>query len=128
MVRRNISSGTNWEVNFGYSRAVIINSAIHIAGTTAIDYNGNIIGKNNAYEQTKYILSKIKAILEDNEFEMGDIIRTRIFITDIHYSDQVGKAHYEYFNEIRPVSTMVEVNKLIGPELLVEIEVDGIKS
>lgn len=128
MTRINIASGTIWEKNFGYSRAVIIDSTIHISGTTSVDTDGKIIGKDNAYEQAKYILYKIKTTLEQNGFTINDIVRTRIYLTDIHNSDKVGKAHYEYFKNIRPVATMVEVTNLVNDNLLVEIEAYGVKA
>ena len=127
MLKKTISSGTSWEKNFGYSRVVIIGSSIHIAGTTSVDSSGNIIGKNNPYEQTKYILHKIKKILEENGFNIIDVIRTRMYVTNIAYCDDIGKAHFEYFKDVLPVSTMIEINNLIDSELLVEIEAEGIK-
>ena len=127
MLKKTISSGSLWEKNFGYSRAVIIGSIIHIAGTTSVDPLGNTIGMNNPYEQTKYILFKIKKILEGNGFNIKDVVRTRIYVTNMAFSDHIGKAHYEYFKEVLPVSTMIEINKLINSELLVEIEAEGIK-
>ena len=128
MLKKTISSGTSWENNFGYSRDIIIGSSIYIAGTTSVDLSGKIIGISNPYEQTKYILSKIKKILEENGFDIQDVIRTRIFVTNITFSNDIGKAHFECFKKGLPVSTMIEINKLIDLKLLVEIEAERIKT
>lgn len=124
--RQNYSSGAKWENKVGYSRAVKIGNQIFISGTTSVDDSGNIIGINNAYEQTKFILQKIAFILRDLKSSLNDVVRTRMFVTNISDWEMIGKAHGEFFGEIKPAATMVEVNKLIDDNLLVEIEVDAI--
>lgn len=125
--RLNISSNTEWEENVGYSRAVRIDNIIEIAGTTALD-GDKIIGINNPYEQTKFIIAKIEKALQEAGASLNDVIRTRMYITDISHSDQVGKAHAEYFKKIKPASTILQVAALVNPDLLVEIEVKAIVS
>jgi enamine deaminase RidA (YjgF/YER057c/UK114 family) len=120
--RINISSGTKWEDIVGYSRAVRVGNIIEIAGTTAVD-GEKIIGENDAYAQTKYIFEKIEKALRQAGAKMKDIVRTRMFVTDISKWEEFGKAHGEIFSKIKPVATMVEVKALIHPLLLVEIEV-----
>jgi enamine deaminase RidA (YjgF/YER057c/UK114 family) len=120
--RINISSGTKWEDIVGYSRAVRVGNIIEIAGTTAVD-GEKIIGENDAYAQTKYIFEKIEIALRQAGAKMKDVVRTRMFVTDISKWEEFGKAHGEIFSKIKPVTTMVEVNALIHPLLLVEIEV-----
>ena len=124
--RTNLSSGAKWEDIVGYSRAVKIGNTIAVSGTTAIDENNNIVGKNNAYEQTLFILKKIESALHKLGASMENVIRTRMFVTNIENWEQIGKAHGEYFKEIKPAATMVEVSKLIDDELLIEIEIDAI--
>jgi enamine deaminase RidA (YjgF/YER057c/UK114 family) len=126
--RLNISSGAKWEDIVGYSRAVKIGNIVEVAGTTAIDEQGEIVGLNNPYEQTKFILAKIDKALADAGVSMKDVIRTRMFVTDISKWEEVGMAHGEYFREIKPVASMIEVKALINPDLLVEIEVTAILS
>jgi enamine deaminase RidA (YjgF/YER057c/UK114 family) len=123
--RINISSGTPWEPIVGYSRAVRIDNHIWVAGTTASDAAGNVIAKGNAAEQTRYILKKIEAALRDADASLTDVVRTRVYVTNIAEWEAVGRVHGEFFGEIRPASTMVEVSKLIDPDHLVEIEVDA---
>jgi enamine deaminase RidA (YjgF/YER057c/UK114 family) len=125
MQRINISSGTPWEPIVGYSRAVRIDNHIWVAGTTASDAAGNVIAKGNAAEQTRYILKKIEAALRDAGASLTDVVRTRMFVTDIAEWEAIGRVHGEFFGEIRPASAMVQVAKLIDPEHLVEIEVDA---
>ncbi|MGB0386642.1 MAG: RidA family protein [Ardenticatenaceae bacterium] len=124
--RVNISSGAKWEDIVGYSRAVKIGNVIEVAGTTAVDENGQVIGIDNPYEQTKFILSKIEKALLVGGATLKDVVRSRIFVTDISRWEEIGRAHGEYFREIKPAATMLEVNALISPELLVEIEVTAI--
>jgi len=120
--RINISSGTEWEDIVGYSRAVRIGNVVEVAGTTAVDESGQVVGVNDPFEQTSFILTKIEKALKEAGAGLADVIRTRIYVTDIRQWDEVGKAHGQYFREIKPVATMVEVQSLISPELLVEIE------
>lgn len=123
--RINISSNTKWENSVGYSRAVRIGNIIEIAGTTAIE-GEKIIGPNDAYLQTKYILQKIEKALNDTHAQLSDVTRTRIYVTDISQWQKVGKAHGEFFGDIKPATTMVEVKALINPGMLVEIEATAI--
>ena len=120
--RLNISSGVKWEDIVGYSRAVRIGNVIEVAGTTAIDEAGNLVGADDPYEQTKYILSKIEKALVTAGGTLRDVMRTRIFTTDISRWEEIGRAHGEFFSDIKPASTMVEVKALINPDLVVEIE------
>jgi enamine deaminase RidA (YjgF/YER057c/UK114 family) len=124
--RLNYASGSKWEDIVGYSRAVRVGNIIEIAGTTAVDEHGNIHGENNAYEQTTYILKKIDKFLTIAGASMNQVVRTRIFVTDISLWEEIGKAHGAFFKDIKPAATMVEVSKLISPELLVEIEATAI--
>lgn len=126
--RLNISSGAKWEDIVGYSRAVRIGNTIEVAGTTAVDEHDNVIGLNNPYEQTKYALAKIEKALNQAGASMKDVVRTRMFVTDISKWEEIGKAHGEFFREIKPAASMIEVKGLINPELLVEIEVTAILS
>ena len=127
MTRRlNISSGTKWEEVVGYSRAVRVGNIVEVAGTTAVDENGQVVGINNPYEQTRFILSKIEKALISAGATIKDVVRTRMFVTDIVHWEEIGRAHAEYFRNIKPVATLVEVKSLISPELLVEIEVSAI--
>ena len=120
--RLNISSGAKWEDIVGYSRAVRVGNVIEVAGTTAVDEAGNLVGADDPYEQTKFIIMKIERALLSAGATLKDIVRTRIFTTDISRWEEIGRAHGEFFREIKPASTMVEVKSLINPELLVEIE------
>lgn len=126
MKRQNISSGAKWESIVGYSRAVRMGSTVHVAGTTAVNENGEIVGIGDAYAQTIYILQKIENALHEAGAVMADVVRTRMFVTNIDLWEAVGRAHGNIFRHIRPAATMVEVNRLISPDLLVEIEVDAI--
>jgi len=122
MSRVNVSSGTKWESIVGYSRAVRVGNHIYVSGTTSIDDDGGIVGVGDPYQQTNHILSKIKTALENAGGSMKDVVKTRIYVTNIKDWEQVGRAHGEYFRSINPAATMVEVNELIEPELLVEME------
>lgn len=125
MQRQNIASDSPWEDIVGYSRAVRVGNIIEVAGTTASE-NGIVHGLNDYYLQTKFIFSKIEGTLKSMGSSMNDVVRTRIFVCDISQWENVAKAHQEYFGKIKPVATMVEVSRLISPELLVEIEVTAI--
>ena len=126
--RLNISSGAKWEDIVGYSRAVRVGNTVEVAGTTAVDERGEVVGLNNPYEQTKYILAKIEKALIEAGASMKDVVRTRMFVTDISKWEEIGKAHGEFFREIKPAASMIEVKELISPELLIEIEVTAIIS
>ena len=124
--RINISSGAPWEEKVGYSRAVRIGNQIEVTGTVAVDDAGAVVGKGNAYEQTKFILQKIERALHQAGASMNDVIRTRMFVTDISRWEEYGKAHGEVFGSIKPCTTMVEIAKLIGSEYLIEIEATAV--
>lgn len=124
-MRKKISSGSPWENIVGYSRAVRVGNIIEVAGTTAMD--GDIlIGKGDMYGQTIFIFKKIEKALIEAGATLADVVRTRMFVTDISLWEEVGKAHGEFFKEIKPVATMVEVSKLINDDLMIEIEVTAI--
>lgn len=126
--RINISSGAKWEDIVGYSRAVRVGNMIEVAGTTAVDERGEIVGVNNPYEQTKYILAKIESALIEAGASIKDVVRTRMFVTDISKWEEIGKAHGEFFKDIKPAASMIEVKGLINPELLIEIEITAVLS
>jgi enamine deaminase RidA (YjgF/YER057c/UK114 family) len=126
--RINISSQTKWEDIVGYSRAVRIGNIIEVAGTTAVDENGQVVGLGDPGEQTKFILSKIERALTSAGATLKDVVRTRMFVTTINDWETIGKVHGLYFKDIKPAATMVEVRSLISPELLVEIEATAILS
>ncbi len=127
-LRKNYTTGAKWEDIVGYCRAVQVGNVLEVAGTTAVDEQSNIVGKGNAYEQTRYIFQKIEKVLQQAGMEMKDVVRTRMYVTDIKQWEEVGRAHGEFFRNIKPASSMVEVSGLIDPELLVEIEVSAIKA
>ena len=124
--RINYTSGAKWEDIVGYSRAVKVGNVIEIAGTVAVDESNNVVGVGDAFEQTKFILNKIKKVLEAAGSGIHDVVRTRIFVTDIAKWEDVGRAHGEFFSEIKPASTMVEVKSLIHRDMLVEIEASAV--
>lgn len=124
--RTNFSSGAKWENIVGYSRAVRIGNLIEVTGTVASDEHGMLVGKNDPYRQTKYILQKIEKILHQAGGAMNSVIRTRMFVTDISRWEEYGRAHAEFFHIIKPCTTMVEVSKLISPEFLIEIEATAV--
>jgi enamine deaminase RidA (YjgF/YER057c/UK114 family) len=125
-MRTNYSTGAKWEDIVGYCRAVKIGNTIEVSGTVASD-GQNVIAKGDFYGQTKFIIEKIEKALRQADSELKDVVRTRIFVTDISKWEEVGKAHGEFFKEIKPVTTMVEVSALIDPDYLVEIEVTAVK-
>lgn len=122
MERTNYSSGSKWEDIVGYSRAVKVGNVIEVTGTVASGEDGNVVGKNDAYGQTKFIYQKIENVLKRAGASMKDVVRVRMFVTDISRWQEYGKAHSEFFKEIKPCNTMVEVKALIEPEYLIEIE------
>ncbi len=126
--RRLVSSGTVWEKRFGYSRAVRVGPFVFVAGTTAVDENGTVIGPNDPYAQAVFIYQKIDRALQAAGSSLGDVVRVRTFVTDIARWEDVARAQGEVFAEIRPAATLVEVTALVKPELLVEIEVDAVVS
>jgi len=128
MERKQISSGTEWETKVGYSRAVQVGSEVHVSGTTATDEDGTVVGPDDPYEQTKQALRNIETALEATDASFDDIVRTRLFVTDIEMWEAVGDAHGEVFRDIRPATSMVEVNRLIDPAMMVEIEAVAVVS
>ena len=128
MERTNFASGAKWEDIVGYSRAVRIGQTIEVTGTVAVDEEQNLVGGDSAYAQTVFILQKIEKILHRAGATLGDVVRTRMFVTDIGRWEEYGRAHGEFFREIRPCTTMVEVSRLIDPAFLIEIEATAIVS
>jgi enamine deaminase RidA (YjgF/YER057c/UK114 family) len=123
--RINISSGTLWENKVGYCRAVRIGNIIEVSGTTSVDRD-SLIGKDDLYSQTKFIILKIEKALQDAGSELTDVVRTRIYVTDISKWEEAAKAHAEFFGTIKPATTLVEVSSLIDPDMLIEIEASAV--
>lgn len=126
MQRKNFSSGAKWEDIVGYSRAVLVGNHLEISGTVATDEHG-VVGKGDFYAQTKFILLKIENVLHQAGFTLQDVVRTRMFVTDISHWEEIGKAHGEFFKDVKPVTSMLEISALIDPDYLVEIEVTAVK-
>ncbi|MGO4497030.1 RidA family protein [Paenibacillus sp. 2RAB27] len=125
MNRTRVFTGSPWEPVVGYCRAIRVGDRIEVAGTTAMK-DGEVVGVGNAYEQTRFILQTIEQVLLELGAQLSDVVRTRMFVTDISLWEAFGKAHGEYFRDVQPVATMVEVKALIDPRLLIEIEVEAI--
>jgi enamine deaminase RidA (YjgF/YER057c/UK114 family) len=126
MQRTNYSSGAKWEDIVGYSRAVKIGNTIEVTGTVAVDEHGLLVGKDNAYDQTKFIIEKIEKILHQAGASLKDVVRTRMFVTDISRWEDYGKAHGEFFKDIKPCTSMIEISALIEPGYMIEIEATAI--
>jgi enamine deaminase RidA (YjgF/YER057c/UK114 family) len=124
--RTNYSSGAKWEDIVGYSRAVKIGNTIEVTGTVAIDDNSQLVGGNSAYEQTKFIIQKIEGVLQRAGASLKDVVRTRMFVTDISRWEEYGKAHGDFFKNIKPCTSMIEVKGLIDPAYLIEIEATAV--
>ena len=126
MKKKKISSGTKWESIVGYSRAIKVGSTIYVSGTTATDKSGNIVGKGDPYAQTIQIMKNIDEALKNLGSSLNDVVRTRIFVNNIENWEQIGRANLEFFKDVRPATTMVEISRFIDPEILVEIEADAV--
>jgi len=127
MKRVNYSSKSPWEVLRGYSRAVVVGDNLYVSGTTAVASDGTVVGAGDAYLQTSFVLNRVKQILQQANFSLSDVVRTRLFVTQISDWDKYARAHQEVFGEIRPASSIVQVAKLVDPRFMIEMEVDAIR-
>ena len=124
--RINISTGAKWESVVGFSRAVKIGNQVFVSGTVAVDGESNVVAPNNYYEQTKFIIQKIEKALQKTGASLKDVVRTRMFVLDIECWQEVARAHKEFFKDIKPATSMIQISKLIANELVVEIEADAV--
>ena len=124
--RQNISSGTKWEDIAGYSRAVRYSNTVHVSGTTATDENGALVGGDDPYEQTRYIIQKIERALNEAGATLADVVRTRLYLVNRDQWEPVCRAHAEFFGDIRPANTLIEISALVGEDYLVEMEAEAI--
>lgn len=128
MERQKIPAGNRWEPIIGFSRAIKAGNHIFVSGTVSVDSDGNVVGINDPHKQTVFILKKIEEALQNAGASLQDVVRTRIYTTNIDCWDEIGRAHGEFFNDIRPASTIVEVQRLISEDMIVEIEAEAISS
>jgi len=126
MERQTVQSGTEWESKVGYSRAVRVGDAVEVAGTTATDGDGDVVGEGDPYAQARQALSNVERALDEAGADLDDVVRTRLYVTDVDHWEAVGEAHAEFFGDVRPATTMVEVSALVDPAMLVEIEAEAV--
>jgi enamine deaminase RidA (YjgF/YER057c/UK114 family) len=126
MERTHVSSGTEWEPRIGYSRAVRAGDHVHVSGTTATDDDGDLVGEGDAYEQTRRAIENVETALSEAGATLADVVRTRLYVTDVERWEAVGDAHAEAFADVRPATSMVEVSRLIEPGMLVEVEATAV--